>query len=87
MEINFKILGIAGSLRRQSYNRAVLAAATRLAPTGATVETFDLAGIPPFNEDDEFNPPTAVVDFKRGSGRPTRSYSLRRSITIPYLGS
>ena len=64
MENNFKILGIAGSLRRQSYNRAVLAAATHLAPTGSTVETFDLAGIPPFNEDDEFNPPAAVVDFK-----------------------
>jgi chromate reductase len=64
MENNLKILGIAGSLRRQSYNRAVLAAATRLAPTGSTVETFDLAGIPPFNEDDEFNPPAAVVDFK-----------------------
>ena len=54
MENNFRILGIAGSLRRQSYNRAALAAATHLAPTGSTVETFDLAGIPPFNEDDEF---------------------------------
>ena len=41
-----------------------MTAATRLAPTGSTVETFDLAGIPPFNEDDEFNPPAAVVDFK-----------------------
>jgi len=64
MENNLRILGIAGSLRRQSYNRAALAAATHLAPTGSTVETFDLAGIPPFNEDDEFRPPAAVMDFK-----------------------
>ena len=60
-----RILGIAGSLRRQSYNRAGLRAATQLAPAGATVEIFELDGIPGFSEDDERNPPEKVVELKR----------------------
>ena len=60
-----RILGIAGSLRRQSYNRAALRAATRLAPEGATVDIFEIDGIPPFSEDDEQDPPAKVVEMKR----------------------
>ena len=60
-----RILGIAGSLRRQSYNRGALAAAAELVPDGATVEIFDLDGIPGFNQDDEKNPPAKIVEFKR----------------------
>jgi hypothetical protein len=44
-----RILGIAGSLRRESYNRAALRAATALVPKGAHLETFELDGIPVFN--------------------------------------
>ena len=40
MKTPVRILGIAGSLRRGSYNRAALQAATELSPKGATVETF-----------------------------------------------
>jgi chromate reductase, NAD(P)H dehydrogenase (quinone) len=60
-----RILGIAGSLRRQSYNRAALRAAAQLAPEGATVEIFELDGIPGFNQDNEQNPPAKVVELKR----------------------
>jgi chromate reductase, NAD(P)H dehydrogenase (quinone) len=60
----FLILGIAGSLRKGSYNRALLRAASRLVPEGVTLETFDLDGIPPFNQDEEPNPPARVVEFK-----------------------
>jgi chromate reductase len=60
-----KILGIAGSLRRNSYNRGALRAAQQVVPQGATLEIFDLKGIPPFSEDDEENPPAAVVEFKK----------------------
>jgi chromate reductase len=60
-----RILGIAGSLRRESYNRAILRAATELVPEGATIETFELDGIPGFNQDDEQNPPAKVTDLKR----------------------
>lgn len=58
------ILGIAGSLRKGSYNRAALRAAQEAAPQGARVEIFDLHDIPPFNQDEEANPPTAVRELK-----------------------
>jgi chromate reductase len=64
MADSITILGIAGSLRKGSYNRAALRAAVDLAPEGATIETFDITGIPPFNEDEERNPPAIVTDFK-----------------------
>lgn len=60
-----RILGIAGSLRRESYNRAALRAATELVPEGATIDSFELDGLPGFNEDDEQNPPAKVVELKR----------------------
>jgi chromate reductase len=60
-----RILGIAGSLRRASYNRSALRAATSLVPDGATLEVFELDGIPGFNQDDERNPPARVVELKR----------------------
>jgi chromate reductase len=60
-----RILGIAGSLRRESYNRAALRAATELVPEGATIETFELGGIPGFNQDEELQPPAKVVELKK----------------------
>src|SRR6185503_1486880 len=60
-----RILGIAGSLRRDSYNRATLRAAIELAPEGASIETFELDEIPGFNQDDEQNPPAKVVELKK----------------------
>jgi chromate reductase len=59
------ILGIVGSLRRESYNRMALRAAQQLAPEDAKIETFDLLGIPPFNQDEEKTPPPVVTEFKR----------------------
>jgi chromate reductase len=60
-----RILGIAGSLRRASYNRAALRAATELAPEGATVDIFEIDGLPGFSEDEEQNPPAKIVELKR----------------------
>jgi len=60
----FKILGFAGSLRKDSYNKALLRAALELLPEGVELETFDLEGIPPFNQDLEGTPPQKVTDFK-----------------------
>ncbi len=59
------ILGIAGSLRKGSYNRMALAAAQKLAPADAKIETFDLHGIPPFNQDEEATPPAVITEFKK----------------------
>ena len=59
------VLGIAGSLRKGSYNRAVLRAATALAPPGMRIETFDLAPIPLYNEDvRQAGYPPAVADLR-----------------------
>jgi chromate reductase len=46
-----RILGIAGSLRRGSFNAATLRTAQELAPAGMTIEIFDIAPIPLYNED------------------------------------
>lgn len=60
------ILGIAGSLRKESYNRGLLRAAQGLAPEGVTIETFEqLDQIPLFNQDDEQNPPPVVTELKQ----------------------
>ena len=58
------ILGIAGSLRRGSYNRAALRAARELVPDDATLDIFELDGIPCFNQDDELQPPAKVIELK-----------------------
>jgi len=58
------ILGIPGSLRRASYNRAALRAAQQLAPEGVRIEIFELEGIPPYNQDVENEPPPRVRELK-----------------------
>src|ERR1700720_1014231 len=65
MNKSITILGIAGSLRRQSYNRSALRAAQQLVPEGATLDIFELDGIPGFNQDDEQNPPAKVIELKK----------------------
>ena len=60
----FRILGFAGSLRKDSCNKALLRAALELVPEGVKMETFDLEGIPLFNQDLEGNPPQKVTEFK-----------------------
>jgi chromate reductase len=59
-----KVLGFAGSLRAASFNRALLRAALELAPPSMDLDTFDLGGIPPFNQDLEGQPPGEVREFK-----------------------
>lgn len=58
-----KILGFAGSLRKESYNRSALRAAVKLLPQGAQLDTFELDNIPPFNQDHEHESPHAVRAF------------------------
>lgn len=58
------ILGFAGSLRKGSYNKALLRAALKLLPKDAKLEVFDLEGIPPFNQDLETMAPLMVREFK-----------------------
>jgi chromate reductase len=64
MTQGINVLGIPGSLRKASWNKSLLAAAARLAPAGSAIEIFELDGIPPFNQDDERNPPPRVAALK-----------------------
>jgi chromate reductase, NAD(P)H dehydrogenase (quinone) len=61
-----KVLGICGSLRKGSYNAAALRAAQELAPDGMTVESFDIAPIPVYNEDVRAEGLPAAVEQFRG---------------------
>jgi len=60
----FKILGIPGSLRKQSYNHSALKAAQELAPEGVTIDIFDLSDIPLYNQDLDGTPPARVTELK-----------------------
>jgi len=64
MEGEVRILGFAGSLRKASFNKAVLQAVRQLVPTGTVLETFDLDGIPLYNQDIEPVLPPKVKEFK-----------------------
>jgi chromate reductase len=64
------VCGIAGSLRRGSYNQALLRAARELAPDGMEVRIFDRLGeLPLFNQDLEAEgDPEPVQALKRAIG-------------------
>jgi chromate reductase, NAD(P)H dehydrogenase (quinone) len=64
MDKKIQILGIAGSLRKLSYNRGLLQTALEVVPKEAKLEIFDLEGIPVYNQDHENTLPPAVVSLK-----------------------
>lgn len=47
------ILGLSGSLRRGSFNAGLLAAATKVAPEGTTIQIGSIADVPLYNADEE----------------------------------
>jgi chromate reductase len=60
-----RILGISGSLRRDSHNTRLLRGLRSLLPAGVELDVFEeLAAIPPFNEDDEHTWPRAVASLR-----------------------
>ena len=62
------VLGICGSLRKASYNRAALQTAIELKPAEMTVEVADISTLPLYNED------------VRALGFPPPVETLRRQI-------
>ena len=61
----FNVVGFAGSLRGGSYNRALLRAATELAPSALHIVIHELDGIPLYNGDVEAaGAPTSVVELR-----------------------
>jgi chromate reductase len=64
-----QIVAFAGSLRRKSFNRALVEAARELAPAGMTIESIEIGGLPFYNADLEAQgDPPAVAAFKAAVG-------------------
>jgi chromate reductase len=65
-----RVLGISGSLRRDSLNSALLRAAAERLPAGAELIEFDrLREVPPYDEDVEAEATPAVVEELREAVR------------------
>jgi chromate reductase, NAD(P)H dehydrogenase (quinone) len=65
-----RIVAFAGSLRRGSYNRALIRAAMELAPDGMEIESIEIGGLPFYNADVELQgDPSAVAAFKQSLAR------------------
>jgi chromate reductase, NAD(P)H dehydrogenase (quinone) len=62
---DFRILGLAGSLRRASFHRGILRAAHEVGPEWMSCESFDLGRIPYFNQDiEDEGPPEPVKELR-----------------------
>ncbi|HET7484835.1 MAG TPA: NAD(P)H-dependent oxidoreductase [Solirubrobacterales bacterium] len=65
-----RVLGISGSLRRDSLNSALLRAAAERLPAGVELVEFDrLREVPPYDEDDEMAGTPIVVEELRAAVR------------------
>jgi chromate reductase len=59
-----RLAGIAGSLRRGSFNRGLLRAAVESAPAGMTIEPLEIRDLPFYDGD---------LDAEGGPSRPASS--------------
>ena len=64
-----QLVGIAGSLRAGSYNKALLRAAAELVPEGAALETLAIDDVPLYNN-----------DVERASGIPESVAALKEAL-------
>lgn len=80
-----RVLGISGSLRRGSFNSALLRTAAERLPAGAELVAFErLAEVPPFDEDAEAGATPAAVGALR---RAIREADAVLIATPEYNGS
>lgn len=67
--MSYNVVALAGSLREQSYNRALIRAAEELAPEGMRIEPIEIGDLPFYNADVEAKgDPPAVARFKTAIG-------------------
>lgn len=62
----YQIAVIVGSLRKDSYNRALAKAVTRLAPANFSFDFLEIGDLPLYNQDDDDHQAAAVLRFKKG---------------------
>lgn len=60
-----EILGIVGSLRKNSFNHLALNAARELVPDSAVLKLVELNELPVYDQDSELAAPPSVVEFRR----------------------
>jgi chromate reductase len=60
-----RIAVIAGSLRRDSFNKQLAAALTTLGPADYTFDSLEIGDLPLYNQDDDGSPAPAVTRLKR----------------------
>jgi chromate reductase, NAD(P)H dehydrogenase (quinone) len=61
---SFDVAAFVGSLRRDSYSRALLKALTGIAPAALKVGLVDIGGLGFYNQDLEVTPPQAWQDLR-----------------------
>lgn len=60
-----RVVAFAGSLRRRSFNRALIEAAREVAPSDFTIKAIEIGGLPFYDADLEAQgDPPAVTEFK-----------------------
>jgi chromate reductase len=64
----YKIAVVVGSLRRDSHNKQLAAAITKLAPSNVVFETVRIDDLPLYNQDDDDAPPAPVTRLKAAIG-------------------
>jgi chromate reductase len=64
MEDKLHIVALLGSLRQNSFNKAVLNKAIEVCPPEADIEKVEIGNLPIFNADLEENLPPVVIEFK-----------------------
>ena len=80
-----RVIGIAGSLRRASFNRALLRAAVELAPQRLQIEVHEIAAIPLYNQDvEDVQVPAAVAELREAVRNADALSSRRRSTTMAF---
>jgi len=71
----YEIVVAIGSLRRDSFNRKLATALTKLAPPEFSFRQLQISDLPLHNQDDDANPATPVSGLKAKSPRPAAYFS------------
>jgi chromate reductase len=65
MMAQYRVALVVGSLRRDSINRKLATAVTKLAPAEFSFHSVRIDDLPPYNQDEEMDPPEPVKRLKR----------------------
>jgi chromate reductase len=65
MATKVKVAVLVGSLRKESFNRKLAMAMIGMVVDPLELEIVEYRQLPPYNQDDEANPPQTIVEFKQ----------------------